>query len=158
MLTTSLQARCGLCLSLLRLLVSIALQGRLSFVRIEIPHSDGVSCTMGGLHFVRITSIGPEEQDSIEGRIDGGQTVAWFWMNAKYTRERRYGLQRYYDSMAIILTSNDRRISWNPNPNSGNKWPLSLDRPDWDCPRASHNANRCPDNRRPLPVQYRPHC
>lgn len=47
-------------------------QSHFSFVGIEIPNGYCVSCTMWWLHLMRITSIWPEEYDSVEFWFDIG--------------------------------------------------------------------------------------
>lgn len=49
----------------------------LAFVRIEIPHRDGVAGLMGRLNLVWISSIRPEEQNAIELglNVGGGTSV-----------------------------------------------------------------------------------
>lgn len=50
-----------------------------SFLRVEIPNSDGISGAVGRLDFVRIPSIRPEQQQSVKQRLNVDDVRFPFW-------------------------------------------------------------------------------
>lgn len=85
-------------------------QSHFSFVGIEIPNGYCVSCTMWWLHLMRITSIWPEEYDSVE-----------FWFDIGYC----WSMLREYSGESTNFSNEKKNESFNRRKNSPQGTPTS---------------------------------